>query len=301
MTPSEQSKLTSLVLQYGHQSNKFWISTSHPHTSRSSWLCKPCGLSNSGGSSVSGIFYCTGCRRKAPPPMELNNARQGRGRIYDALKSYPDSEFLERICQDITKRARRVDPTMPPVDPTHLLTMYYTKPKKLGWHRDDGPQDGQSLAPVVSLSLGNDCEFLLVDDDKDPGRDNANPANRISVTLRSGDAILFGGEERWIKHTVSSIAENTCPRFLLDVQREEAERHCPEGGWVPPASFRINLTFREAPELLGKEGGEKFYYFATSARKFLKAQEELGVEEARRRVVEKRRGAKEKRQRRKAG
>ena len=70
----------------------------------------------------------------------LNNHRQGRGRIYDALHSYPDQdELLRGVCCDSVALARRLDPAMPPLHcPTHLLTLYYTSSRKLGWHRDNG-------------------------------------------------------------------------------------------------------------------------------------------------------------------
>ena len=78
----------------------------------------------------------------------LNNHRQGRGRIYDALSSYPGegqhgtcSSLLRRVCEDSVALARQLDSAMPalaPPGPTHLLTLYYTSARKLGWHRDNG-------------------------------------------------------------------------------------------------------------------------------------------------------------------
>lgn len=56
----------------------------------------------------------------------------------------------------------------------------------------------------------------------------------------------------------------------------------------PPSSFRLNLTFRHAPELIGKENSERFIFFAKSARSFLSTAERVGTEEARRMVLEKR-------------
>ena len=44
---------------------------------------------------------------------------------------------------------------------THLLLLYYALPNRLGWHRDDGANDGASSQPVVSLSLGQSCDFLV--------------------------------------------------------------------------------------------------------------------------------------------
>ena len=195
---------------------------------------------------------------------------------------------MRGVCGEITERARSVDPAMPDIEPTHLLTMYYTTPRKLGWHRDNNSQDGASVQPVVSVSLGNACDFLLEDDDLPPG----SPGKTMNLRLESGDVVLFGGPSRWIKHTVQTIHLNTCPANLLAVQFEAAARHCPIP-WCPPSSFRLNLTFRHAPELRGLEETDKFHYFAASARKFQDEVGEVGVEEARRGVVERRRVKKE--------
>jgi hypothetical protein len=75
----------------------------------------------------------------------LNNYRQGRGRIYDALSSYPGEgegeQLLRHLCEDSVALARRLDCAMPallPPGPTHLLVLYYASARKLGWHRDNG-------------------------------------------------------------------------------------------------------------------------------------------------------------------
>jgi alkylated DNA repair dioxygenase AlkB len=60
-----------------------------------------------------------------------------------------------------------VDPAMPDMDPTHLLTLYYAKERKMGWHRDEGSNDGKSEQPVVSLSVGNTCEFHVKHDEEE--------------------------------------------------------------------------------------------------------------------------------------
>ena len=76
--------------------------------------------------------------------LVLNNHRQGRGRIYDALRSYPGeeedgSQLLRRVCLEAAELARQLDKTMPILDlPTHLLVLFYTTARKLGWHRDNG-------------------------------------------------------------------------------------------------------------------------------------------------------------------
>jgi alkylated DNA repair dioxygenase AlkB len=259
-----QIELTEIVLRYGHEEGKLWI--------------------NNGGGGDDDNSNSNSNNNNNSNKYELNNARQGRGRIYDALKRYPQHTKLSNLCKSLNQIAKRADADLPDITPTHLLTMYYTTKRHLGWHRDDGKQDGESTEPVVSVCLGNTCEFLCEDDDLPRG-----DANKIiTLTLKSGDVVIFGGKSRWIKHTVSKIYTGTTSDELLDVQRSVTERYCPDVNWKVPECFRINLTFRNAPELFGKEDTPKFYYFAKSARKFAEAAEEVGVEEARRRVVEKR-------------
>jgi hypothetical protein len=216
--------------------------------------------------------------------FELNNQRQGRGRIYDYLSSYLGSSSLRALCRAGAAAARAVDDNMPDIDPTHLLTMYYTTNRKLGWHRDDGSQDGQSSAPVVSVSVGDACDFLFKDE-----RGGAAPVEHL-VRLESGDMLLFGGPARHMLHTVSTVHSGTCPAPLQALHEQTAAlAPSPAFRRRPPSSFRANLTFRHAPELSGRESEERFFYFARSARTFLAASREQGVEEARRRSVERRR------------
>jgi hypothetical protein len=122
-----------------------------------------------------------------------------------------------------------------------------------------GAQDGQSECPVVSVSLGNSCDFLYRDETKD---------DALKVVLRSGDVLLFGGPSRHILHSVSTVHEDTCSPELLEVQRRALAGAPPKldgdaavidpSALKPPRSFRLNLTFRHAPELLGQEHEERF-------------------------------------------
>jgi hypothetical protein len=203
------------------------------------------------------------------------------------------------------------------MDPTHMLLLLYATEQKLGWHRDNGLIDGTSDQPVISLSLGNSCDFLLGEAD-DP----------ISCRLESGDMVLFGGPSRHIKHAVSVIHANTTPNPLLELHRSicvESFKTCvhlldnsfqacsdlfllmfisfcrngqvgppsasfarryllpPPEPNVPPEgkAFRMNLTFRHAPELDGLENEDRFFHFAGPTRVFLEKQREEGTLAAR--------------------
>ncbi len=52
-----------------------------------------------------------------------------------------------------------LDVTIPKSDVTHLLTIYYVKKDGMGWHADDGDNDGDADSPVISFTLGNSCIF----------------------------------------------------------------------------------------------------------------------------------------------
>jgi hypothetical protein len=73
------------------------------------------------------------------------------------------------------------------------------------------------------------------------------------------------------------------------------------GRGVLPSGFRVNLTFRHAPELCGREGEERFYHFASATRGFLAAQRRGGTDAAREMAQKEKQRAAEKREARRAG
>merc|ERR1712217_72666 len=119
--------------------------------------------------------------------------------------------------------AQTQDPHMPDMVPTHLLLLYYASDRGMGWHRDDDENDGIGDEPVVSLSVGDSCNFAIRHDPWDEAR---------VVRLDSGDAILFGGPCRHILHAVTAVHVRTAPSGM-------------------PAPGRFNLTYRSAPNILG--------------------------------------------------
>jgi len=107
---------------------------------------------------------------------ELTGARQLRGRCYDALSAFgPSAPSLAALACEAVEAARAAEATraslpppsggggggggsgdgtrerlaMPAMQATHLLLLYYAKNNRLGWHRDDGKNDGASVLPVV--------------------------------------------------------------------------------------------------------------------------------------------------------
>ena len=105
-----------------------------------------------------------------------------------------------------------------PHPPEACLVNYYAPGAKLGLHQDSDEQD--FAAPVVSLSLGDDCRFRL------SGTSRGGPTR--ALRLMSGDVVVLGGASRLAFDGVDRIYPGTST-LLRD--------WFPEGG-------RINLTLR---------------------------------------------------------
>jgi DNA oxidative demethylase len=101
-----------------------------------------------------------------------------------------------------------------PHPPEACLINYYGPAARMGLHQDRDEQDFS--APVLSFSLGDACLFRV------GGLRRSDPSR--SVELKSGDALVFGGEARLVFHGVDRVFPGTST--LL-----------PQGG-------RINLTLR---------------------------------------------------------
>ncbi|MDF8265594.1 alpha-ketoglutarate-dependent dioxygenase AlkB family protein [Luteipulveratus flavus] len=85
--------------------------------------------------------------------------------------------------------------------PDTALVNYYDSAARMGMHQD---KDERSLAPVVSLSIGDTCTFRF-----------GNTTNRNKpyedVALTSGDLFVFGGPARLAYHGVTKIHAGTAP------------------------------------------------------------------------------------------
>jgi alkylated DNA repair protein (DNA oxidative demethylase) len=105
-----------------------------------------------------------------------------------------------------------------PHPPEACLVNYYAPGTRMGLHQDKDEADFS--APVVSLSLGDDAIFRVGGTRrKDPTR---------SFVLRSGDAVVLGGEARLAFHGVDRIIAGTSTmlaesgRFNLTLRRVTA-------------------------------------------------------------------------------
>jgi len=169
----------------------------------------------------------TGFYKKKKDGSVVLNATPNRGRIYKDIDWY-EYNPIKPLCQRAVQQAREIDSEIPDMDPTHLLSLLYLAKSGIAWHQDNGANDGTKTAPVVSFSLGNACDFKAKYDKKD---------EPISIHLESGDALLFGGPARMIWHAVTKVYKGSCPTSL--------------SAFLGDA--RMNLTFREAPEAIGRE------------------------------------------------
>lgn len=105
-----------------------------------------------------------------------------------------------------------------PHPPEACLVNYYAPGAKLGLHQDADERDFD--APVVSLSLGDDCRFRI------GGTARGGPTRALRLT--SGDVVVLGGASRLAFHGVDRIYPGTSTQL---------KDWFPEGG-------RINLTLR---------------------------------------------------------
>ncbi|MFC3243185.1 alpha-ketoglutarate-dependent dioxygenase AlkB family protein [Gordonia humi] len=117
-----------------------------------------------------------------------------------------------RALTDAGYRPAQVEAYTPDV----ALVNLYDAAARMGMHQD---KDERSLAPVVSLSIGDACTFRF-----------GNTENRsrpyTDIPLHSGDLFVFGGPARLAFHGVTRVHPHTAP---------------PECGLD---SGRINITMR---------------------------------------------------------
>jgi alkylated DNA repair protein (DNA oxidative demethylase) len=86
-----------------------------------------------------------------------------------------------------------------PLPPEACLVNFYDDMAKMGLHQD---RDEKTFsAPVLSLSLGDDCLFRV------GGTKRSDPT--VSFRLQSGDIVILGGESRLAFHGVDRIYPET--------------------------------------------------------------------------------------------
>jgi DNA oxidative demethylase len=86
-----------------------------------------------------------------------------------------------------------------PAPPEACLVNFYDDSAKMGLHQDRDEEDFS--APVVSVSLGDDCLFRV------GGQKRTDPT--VSFRLTSGDVVVLGGDSRLAFHGVDRIYPGT--------------------------------------------------------------------------------------------
>lgn len=79
--------------------------------------------------------------------------------------------------------------------PEACLVNFYDETAKMGLHQDKDEAD--FAAPVVSISLGDDCRFRV--------GETTRGGRTTSLRLASGDVVVLGGEGRLAYHGVDRI------------------------------------------------------------------------------------------------
>ena len=93
-----------------------------------------------------------------------------------------------------------------PLQPQACLINHYDADAKMGMHQDR--DEKEFSAPVVSISLGDDCLFRI------GGTERKGPTR--SVRLGSGDVIVLGGAARLCHHGVDRIYPGTSTLLKKD-------------------------------------------------------------------------------------
>lgn len=135
----------------------------------------------------------------------------------------PLPEWLLRAARSALVAAEAVDPqvtTAGAYTPDAALVNIYGPGSTMGLHQD---RDEASLAPVVSLSLGDACTFRF-------GTPEHRGRPYADVRLESGDLVVFGGPSRMAFHGVPKVFDGTAPAWCREV--------------LGAAPGRVNITLR---------------------------------------------------------
>ena len=130
--------------------------------------------------------------------------------LYSPTADDTDGAPVKPMPDDIVALARRAVEAVAPLgddrrfEPDAAIVNFYEPGARLGLHQDgEEPSD----APVVTISLGDTCTFRMAGVDRRTGP-------FIDVALRSGDVLVFGGQNRRIYHGVPKVINDTSPTWL---------------------------------------------------------------------------------------
>jgi len=193
-------------------------------------------------------------RGHAPPPLGFYDEQRGydgiirrvpnskpgagRARVFDTIGAFSAGSRMAILCTKLVFAAQSASPVMPTMTPSHVMLVHYAHgtrvQPKIFWHKDDAPNDGRNDRPVVSVSLGESCDFRLCHGWSFRRHRELEASGKMhTLRLESGDAVLFGGPARYMHHTVQCVHAGTCPAHLLPILGHS----------------RLNVTFRDAPDV----------------------------------------------------
>ena len=151
----------------------------------------------------------------------------------DNLPTPPLPPALWALVASAAETASEACASVPYIEPGVCLVNHYGHSGRLGMHQDrsERPETLHRGSPVVSISIGDACDFGYSDsrpEEADAALVALGGGDKVkSVRLDSGDVLIFGGPSRMVFHGVSKIHPN----------------HRPKGLVLAPG--RLNLTFRE--------------------------------------------------------
>jgi alkylated DNA repair protein (DNA oxidative demethylase) len=130
--------------------------------------------------------------------------------LYSLTADDTDGAPVKPLPDDIVALARGAVADVAPLgddrrfEPDAAIVNFYEPGARLGLHQDgEEPSD----APVVTISLGDTCTFRMAGVDRRTGP-------FTDVELRSGDLLVFGGQNRRIYHGVPKVINETAPAWL---------------------------------------------------------------------------------------
>jgi alkylated DNA repair protein alkB family protein 1 len=128
------------------------------------------------------------------------------------------------------------------VHPEASIVNFYLADSMMGGHVDNAEL---SPNPIVSVSLGCRCVFLI-------GKEDRGDVAPISLFLNSGDVVLQGGQSRFCVHGVPRVFEGTSPLrpshgLAAGIPLEEAEHVC---NYLSVS--RINMNVRQVTDAQGQ-------------------------------------------------
>jgi alkylated DNA repair protein (DNA oxidative demethylase) len=112
---------------------------------------------------------------------------------------FPD--WMVRLGRKAIIAATRDEAAAEQYTPDTALVNYYGAESRMGMHQD---RDERSVAPVVSISIGDTCQFRF-------GNTHNRNKPYNDILLASGDLFVFGGSARLAYHGVTKILPGTAP------------------------------------------------------------------------------------------